>query len=183
MSINEASLRDRVLEIFHIDLDTGTFIRKSDICNRKAGEIAGTVRPDGYRQISIDNKTYLEHQLIMLVSLGYLPELIDHLNGDKADNRLENLRPATSCLNARNQRLSAANKSGATGVRYRASRDAYEAYWDLGHGVKKHKCFRCDKYASPDEALNEAIRYRKAMIDALNEKGAGYTDRHGSSRA
>ncbi|MBV6010871.1 HNH endonuclease [Pseudomonas aeruginosa] len=172
-------LHARVKELFHVDLMSGVFTRRINRGGRRAGEIAGAVRPDGYRQISIDNRYYLEHQLVFFMSYGYFPAQVDHINGIKVDNRISNLRAVSRSLNARNQRLSRANKTGAAGVRYRSERDAYEAYWDEGAGKKKSKYFKCAKYDSMESAFNEALEFRLRMISVMNSNGAGYTERHG----
>lgn len=179
MSIDEKSLLRRVSELFDVDVAAGTLTRKVRRGGAMPGEVAGTVRPDGYRKIAIDRKSYLEHKLVLLVALGFYPEYVDHINGDRADNRAENLRAVTPRINSRNQKMSAANKSGATGVRYRASRNAYEAYWVGESGKKAYKYFPCGGFESKSEALREASKYRKAMIEMLNASGDCYTDRHG----
>ncbi|WP_109390084.1 HNH endonuclease [Pseudomonas aeruginosa] len=172
-------LRERVNELFHVDVGSGVFIRKTNRGGRRAGEIAGTVRPDGYRQISIDNRHYLEHQLVFFMSYGHFPDQVDHINGVKVDNRVSNLRAVSSSLNSRNQRLSRANKTGAAGVRYRSERDAYEAYWDEESGKRRSKYFKCAKYGSMEFAFKEALDFRSRMIALMNSNGAGYTERHG----
>lgn len=179
MEINEQLLISRILELFDVDVGAGKFVRRMRQGGSKPGETAGTQRSDGYRSIAIDRKTYLEHKLILLVALGFYPEYVDHINGNRADNRAENLRVVTPHINSRNQKMSAANKSGATGVRYRASRKAYEAYWVGQSGKKEFKYFPCARFESESEAMREASRYRKAMIEQLNAGGDSYTDRHG----
>jgi hypothetical protein len=47
---------------------------------------------------------------------GYLPEFIDHINGDRADNNIDNLREATRSQNCQNAKLSKVNRSGVKGV-------------------------------------------------------------------
>ncbi|MGK8471210.1 HNH endonuclease [Stutzerimonas stutzeri] len=176
-------LRERVIELFHVDLESGRLTRKHSRGGRRPGEVAGTLRPDGYRSISIDNKSYLEHSLLMLVALGYMPEQVDHINGDKSDNRSANLRPVSQYVNSRNQRMSSANKTGETGVRYRSSREAYEAYWVDLSGKKRFRYFKCSAYESPSGALAAAAAFRAEMIAIQNRCGDAYTDRHGKERA
>jgi hypothetical protein len=82
----------------------------------KLGNIAGT-NSNGYRQIQIDGKVYYEHRLVWLWHHGYLPTTqIDHINRDKTDNRIENLREATDLENHQNKGKFKNNTSGTTGV-------------------------------------------------------------------
>jgi len=69
----------------------------------KVGGKAGTVRTDGYRQIRFKNRIYLEHRLAWLFHTGEWPiNQIDHINGDRSFNPIENLREATTRENHQN---------------------------------------------------------------------------------
>ena len=82
-----------------------------------AGDEAGTFRKtDGYRQIMIASQTYRTHRLVYLYHFGYMPEILDHVNQNPTDNRIENLRPATRAENAYNSKLRPDNTSGVKGV-------------------------------------------------------------------
>jgi len=54
--------------------------------------------------------------LIFLYHHGYLPKFVDHIDGNKKNNRIENLREATKSQNAMNQKVSTRNTSGIKGV-------------------------------------------------------------------
>ena len=84
----------------------------------KVGDIAGTVNNKGYRSIRIDGKDYLAHRLIWLMVHGKSPaDMLDHINGIKLDNRVSNLREATSQQNQQNQTKPQVNsKTGFLGV-------------------------------------------------------------------
>ena len=64
----------------------------------------GTNVGDGYLGCMLDGKHYLLHRLIYLHVHGYMPKLVDHINGDKKDNRIENLRDVTANGNQQNMR-------------------------------------------------------------------------------
>lgn len=72
-----------------------------------------------YMRICIDQKRYLTHRLIFLYHHGYIPKYIDHINGDRKDNRIENLRPATKQQNGWNKR--GTSSTGYKNVHYRGN--------------------------------------------------------------
>lgn len=76
----------------------------------------------GYKTVMVDGKNWRIHRLVFLMHHGYLPSLIDHINGDKSDNRIENLRDAGTVGNSRNQRIRFDNKTGVKGVSWDKNR-------------------------------------------------------------
>lgn len=92
----------------------------------RAGDIAGNVRKDGYLGIGLCMKDYLLHRVIWLMVHGVWPEhFIDHINCNKSDNRLCNLREATKSENGRNRGPQRNNKSGFKGVCF----DQHKGKW------------------------------------------------------
>lgn len=88
----------------------------------KAGDRAGGYHNEGYRNIQIHGKLRLEHRVIFLMCNGYLPDFIDHINGIRNDNRIENLRPATRRQNGCNSAIYSSNTSGVKGVYFNKKR-------------------------------------------------------------
>ena len=134
---------------------------------RWAGRPAFTRKDkDGYKCGEILGKKYLAHRVIFLHAHGYLPEEVDHENGNPGDNRISNLRPATRSVNQRNKKKMSNNTSGITGVSYNKASRKYEA---------KVKCYGKRHYlgmfATPEEAGQAVIAKRKEL--------GGFTDRHG----
>lgn len=72
---------------------------------RYAGKDAFTYKmPSGYLQGSLFDRRYKAHRVIWLMVHGYWPKGVDHINGDRSDNRLCNLREASQRENCRNRR-------------------------------------------------------------------------------
>lgn len=83
---------------------------------RCAGKVISCVDNLGYYMTSINNKNYHAHRLAFLIHNGYLPEVVDHKNRNKLDNRACNLRAADKSLNACNSKTRSDNTSGTKGV-------------------------------------------------------------------
>ena len=111
--------QDLVRHLFEYDASRGVLIRKVQCGKRgKIGTIAGSKTQKGYFSVQIDGKPYFVHRVIFLYVRGRNPEeVIDHINGIKGDNRIENLREITQSENNHNRRQpSVSNKSGYLGV-------------------------------------------------------------------
>lgn len=94
----------------------GKLYFRIDRGNKKAGTLAGNQRKDGYIDIFICGKLVRAHRLIWMMHHGVMPEFIDHINGIRNDNRIENLRVATRSQNQMNLKKRVDNTSGYTGV-------------------------------------------------------------------
>mgnify|MGYP001168866129 CR=1 FL=1 len=85
--------------------------------SRYAGQQAFTSDDgSGYRVGAINNKNTRAHRVIWKIMHDEEPEQIDHINGDRSDNRIENLRAVINADNGRNQKLRVSNSSGVMGV-------------------------------------------------------------------
>lgn len=74
------------------------------------GKIGGCIKPRGYRKITFEDYSYSCHRLAWYLTYGYWPKEIDHINGDKSDNRLCNLRETDKRGNQQNQKRHRAGK-------------------------------------------------------------------------
>ena len=128
--------QSRLRDVLRYDPATGEFawlIRPS--IGIKVGDIAGTIDGRGYVRIGIDGAIYRAHRLAWLFVFGSWPsQEVDHINGDKADNRIANLRDATRALNQQNQRgMRSTTGSGLLGVsRHTASGKWRARIWTEG---------------------------------------------------
>ena len=119
----------RLRELLKYNPDTGEFVWRVSCRGTKAGDTAGTSGSEGRRHITIGYSKYKAHRLAWLYVYGYWPKnLIDHINGDPTDNRIENLREATVSENLHNQRRSHKNnKTGVLGVQWRPMKNKFRA--------------------------------------------------------
>jgi hypothetical protein len=81
------------------------------------GKAFGNIDDKGYVRGWYEGRFYRAHQIIWAMHHGTWPEHIDHESGNRANNRLRNLRDATSRINAQNRKRSSLNRSGVVGVR------------------------------------------------------------------
>ena len=108
----------RLREFVSYDPDTGVFTWAQSKGRAKRGTSAGWRKSNGYVGIHIDGKNYLAHRLAWLYVHGvWPPDMLDHINGVRDDNRITNLRCVSAGDNLNNQRAPHANsKSGYLGV-------------------------------------------------------------------
>ena len=82
------------------------------------GTRAGFDTDTGYRRVGVLGKEYKEHRVIFLLLNGHLPAYVDHINGIRDDNRIENLRECSSSDNGCNRRVNKNTFSGYKNVYY-----------------------------------------------------------------
>lgn len=127
--------KERVCELF--EYDNGQLIRKITVAsNGKAGSVAGTLNKDGYVQVSVDKRIYRAHRLIFLMHHGYMPKLVDHKDRNRANNRIENLRAASSVQNGYNKSMQISNTSGYKGVSYCKKTGKWQANISINGRIK-----------------------------------------------
>jgi hypothetical protein len=119
-----------IKECLDYNPETGTFfwrvrplshfkdLRRQRIFNRMyAGKACGNLSEEQYLIIGISGVVYKAHRLAWLYVHGYMPtEWLDHINRNRSDNRICNLRIASPALNAQNASIRKDNKSGVQGV-------------------------------------------------------------------
>lgn len=122
---SQAALR----KLFDYDPLTGVLRWRQTMGRRAAaGAVAGHLdEATGYWRVKVYGTKYYAHRLIWCWVRGETPELIDHRNGDRTDNRWANLRAASKSQNSANAGLSRRNSSGYKGVCFRPARGKFIA--------------------------------------------------------
>lgn len=119
MTNRKEPTQKRITELFDYK-NGGLYWKKksSPKSPKKIGSRAGLITEDGYRTIGLDMKMWKEHRLIWIMFNGAIEKgyEIDHKFGDRADNRIENLRCGTPSNNQHNRGLNKNNSSGYKGV-------------------------------------------------------------------
>lgn len=108
--------RDDVLSVVSYDRVTGVFIRTHSTAAHFVGKPAGKLSTDGYIQICLFGHRYMAHRVAWLIEHGRWPRMLDHINGNPADNRMVNLRECDMPQNQGNTKRRSDNTSGRKGV-------------------------------------------------------------------
>jgi hypothetical protein len=157
--------QQELIELF--DYRNGKIFIKHNIGKRsKIGYETGHLGDKGYLRLKIRSKSYLVHRLIFLMHKGYLPEFIDHINGDRADNNIDNLREATRSQNCQNAKLSKVNRSGVKGVSWHK----YNQKWYARISLDGKRI---------DLGYFDSLIEAEATIKATREKLHGVFSNHG----
>lgn len=105
--------------------------------NVKAESLAGCHAFKGYWVVRIGGKNHYYHRVIYLMHNGESPSMIDHIDGDPSNNRIDNLRAADVTSNAWNQKTQKNNKSGVKGVSWNKRAQKWVAYC-MANKVQHH---------------------------------------------
>jgi len=154
----------------------------------RAGAVAGYCSTrSGYWCVALKGKLYRSHRVVMVLNGTKCYDLlVDHIDRNKSNNRVENLRLVDNNLSGRNKSKHKRNSTGVTGVSKDVvtNRDGkiYEYFvsqWQDLMGNKHRKRFSINKLGY-DVSFRLAGEYREEMIKELNAQGAGYTNGHGT---
>lgn len=118
----------------------------------KVGNLAGCIRNSDYSQIGIDGKLYKTHRLVFLYHYGYFPQFLDHIDGNKLNNDINNLRKATNQENQRNRKKNKSYNCKPTSSKYK--------------GVGWHKYIKKWRARIAINGKDEHLGYFKSEIDA-----------------
>ena len=140
------------------------FLRSRLRCDGEAGKLywQGSPRPgwdgreaairhhSGYLDVCIDNLKYRCHRIIWYMHTGTDPGdlWIDHINGNRSDNRICNLRLATGSENKQNGNIYRSNKSGFKGVWWREDVQKWAVQIKMDGKLKKLGCYKSKLFAA-----------------------------------
>lgn len=158
MKNREKEVDHIVDKLFYYDENTGFLLRKKYKCGRAlAGAIVGYSGPGKYLRTEINNKQFFVHRVIWRIYYGTWPKHeIDHINGNRLDNRIENLRDITSRQNSHNYMSHRNGKKFGCYLEKRVNK--YRAQISL-----KRKRFHIGYYKTELEAHEQYLRALKAI--------------------
>lgn len=148
--------RKELKKLLKYNQSTGIFIWRQSRKGTKKTDVVGCKQKNGYLQIRVNSKLYKAHRLVWLYVYGYFPKnQIDHINHNKVDNRINNLREVTSQENHKNRKINKNNKSGFNGVYWDNKRNKWIAIVQankkrnyLGHFTNKNDAIKVRKKAN-----------------------------------
>lgn len=150
-------------ELLDYDPETGVFTWKfrenapKQWNVRYAGKEAGNIEPRGYRRIRLNGRCYYAHRIAWIMQEMPSTKDIDHINGDRTDNRMANLRAATRSQNIFNQRRNDPRK----GVHWNTKRQRW-----IAQIVCKGEHYWLGEHTTPEAA---AQAYRAKAVELFGE--------------
>jgi hypothetical protein len=99
----------------------------------KKGRVAGSLKPTGYTVVEINNNNIMAHRLVWMMHNGSFDGFIDHIDGNRSNNKIENLRLATVLQNSWNRKNNSNNKTGVKGVHQIKATKKYQARICIGN--------------------------------------------------
>lgn len=155
----------RLRELVSYEPATGIFIRRVRTAQRhQVGDRADTVITTGaragYRRIALNSERYHAHRAAWLYVYGFWPaNLIDHINGDRGNNRIANLRDVTNSVNLQNVKGSRVdNTSGYLGVTFHKPTGQWRARIQANK-----KCYHIGMYPTAQDAYNAYLQEKRRV--------------------
>ena len=150
------TMQDLFNSIFHYREDTGELYWKVKTRNTYIGQIAGTLHQDKYMQVGYQGKIYRNHRVIYIMHHGDTDMIIDHIDGNTLNNKINNLRKCTPLQSAHNTGPVRNSKSKYKGVAWEERRRKWKV--EIRNNGKKIWLgyYECEHTA--------AIKYNEAAL-------------------
>jgi hypothetical protein len=160
------TLEEHLINTLHYDPETGVIRWKVDYNNCKKGQPVFVRKNHGYLIICIKNKYLRVHRVAFLLMTGSWPQdAVDHINGDKSDNRFCNLRQVTNAQNLQNSKLSKKNISGFKGV----------SWYKRGQKWQSSICANSKRYfLGYFDNIEDAVNARRKAEEGLHGEFASH---------
>lgn len=152
--------KEQLLEIF--EYKDGELYWKTHTGNRyKTNKIAGYLHPSGYKYTGVLGKRYKNHRIIWMMHYGFLPKEIDHIDRNKQNNRIENLRESNRVLNMQNVDMRKNNSSGFKNVYWHKGNKQWQVKMNIDKKTKLFGYFDNLELAGlvAEEARNKHHKY------------------------
>lgn len=160
------NLTQEELKVYlNYDKETGVFTWKKNVANNvKSGSVAGCIGSRGYIEIGFRKKQHKAHRLAWLYVYGFYPkDKIDHINGNRSDNRVCNLREANHMQNMQNQkRPQSKNKTGYLGVSTHGINQRYKKIYRSSIMVNGYRKF-LGSYETAELAHEAYLKAKREM--------------------
>ncbi len=152
--------QELVKALFDYDCNSGVFTRKLTTGSKaKIGSLAGILTEKGYIDIIVNGHKYKAHRLAWLYCFGEFPvQQLDHIDNNRSNNSLDNLREASTLENSFNKQISSLNTTGYKGVSIDKRSNRYRAYITI-NGKQKSLGY----YATAAEAGQAYIEAAQAL--------------------
>lgn len=157
--------------------DDGNLIWKNPLSNRcEAGDIVGYLEKDGYRRVWIDGEKHYFHRLIYQFHNGELSSgfVVDHIDNNKSNNRIENLRVSTPKGNSQKRKQQSNNTSGLSWVSWNKNAKKWQADYTDENGKSKNLGYFTNKY----HAYHIAAEATSRIKGSNHKEQLSVEDRH-----
>ena len=178
---------------FYYDETSPTFLRhkidkyggkNNKVLAMPKDSVAGNIKKDGYVNVKLKNSSYKAGRIILQLHGAEVDSnvVVDHIDGNKTNNQITNLRVVEVVKNTRNRKIPITNSSGTCGVHTIVENGiTYVRSQYSKNGKQVTTRFNVDKLGIM-VAFRDAVIHRQKMIEELNTQGAGYTERHGKGQ-
>ena len=153
-------LRQMLLDAF--EYRDGHLYWKKKKYVRKPKSPVGRLNKGGYRNVTLNYKCYYAHRITFLMHHGYLPKFVDHIDGNKDNNKIENLRAATQSENLHNSKRNKRSTTGHKGVKWSKQKQKF-----IGIVRSNYKEYYAGAYNTIEEAAKATIELRNKLHGAF----------------